>query len=136
MRNDGGGQYDDLRKEMEREKKGQVSLDVAALRSDAPANDTPLATVVDSLKDTDPWVRAQAARRLGMIHPAPTETIPTLIDLLQDTHVEVRRAAAAALGSFGSLAREAAPALTKALSDPDDAVSQIAAEALKQIQSR
>jgi HEAT repeat protein len=134
MREDDSGNYPDLKQEIDREKKGQIELNVAELQSDAGAADTPLSTVIDALKDPTPWVHVQAARRLAMIHPAPVETIPTLIDMLGAKDPESRRAAAAALGSFGSLAREAVPALNKALTDPDDSVSLIAADALKQIQ--
>ena len=134
MRQGQTNNYDDLRRQIELEKKGQVTLDSSELKSESDSYTTPLATVIESLKDPDPWVRAQAARRLGMIHPAPVEVIPTLITMLDDKNVECRRAGAAALGSFGPLAREAAPSLNKALADPDNTVSQIAAEALKQIQ--
>jgi HEAT repeat protein len=134
MRQGQSNNYDDLKQQIEQEKKGQVTLDSAELRAGSDSYTTPLSTVVDSLKDPDPWVRAQAARRLGMVHPAPVEVIPTLITMLDDKHTECRQAGAAALGSFGPLAREAVPALNKALADPDNAVSQIAAEALKQIQ--
>lgn len=134
IRGDESGDFSDMKKELEREKKGQIALDPAALESDSGAATTPLAIVVESLKDPTPWVRAQAARRLAMIHPAPIDTIPTLIAMLNDKDVECRIAAAAALGSFGSQAREAIPALNKSLNDPDDKVSLIAADALKQIQ--
>lgn len=126
--------YADLKEQLELEKKGQVTLDAAELKADSDSYATPLSTVVQSLKDPDPWVRAQAARRLAMVHPAPVDTIPTLLTMLDDKSVEDRQAAAAALGSFGPLAREAIPALHAHLSDPDTGVSQIAAEALKQIQ--
>jgi hypothetical protein len=134
MRQGQTNNYDDLKEQLELEKKGQVTLDAAELKSESDSYTTPLSTVIQSLKDPDPWVRAQAARRLAMVHPAPVETIPTLIAMLDEKDVESRRAAAAALGSFGPFAREAIPPLNKALSDPDNSVSQIAAEALRQIQ--
>jgi hypothetical protein len=133
MKQGQSGNYDDLRQQIEMEKKGQVTLDAAELQSQSDTYTTPLSTVVLSLKDPDPWVRAQAARRLALVHPAPVETIPTLIGMLEDKDVESRRAAAAALGSFGPLAREAAGPLNTHLADPDAGVSQISAEALKQI---
>jgi HEAT repeat protein len=126
--------YDDLKEQIEMEKKGQVTLDSTELKAESDSYKTPLSTVVQSLKDPDPWVRAQAARRLALVHPAPVDTIPTLIAMLDDKDVEVRRAAAAALGSFGPLARSAVPTLHTLLADPDTGVSQIAGEALKQIQ--
>ena len=134
MRQGQSNHYDDLKQQIEQEKKGQVTLDATELRSESDSYTTPLSTVIQSLKDPDPWVRAQAARRLALVHPAPVQTIPTLIHMLDDKDPESRRAAAAALGSFGPLAREAVPALSKTLADPDNSVSQIAAEALKQIQ--
>jgi hypothetical protein len=134
MRPGQSNNYDDLKQQIELEKKGQVTLDSAELRTQSDSYATPLSTIIESLKDPDPWVRAQAARRLGMVHPAPVQTIPTLIAMLDDKNADCRRAGAAALGSFGPLARESVPALNKTLADPDNTVSQIAAEALKQIQ--
>jgi HEAT repeat protein len=135
MKGDATGNYDDLKKEIEREKNGQIALDPAAFQSDALASASPVsAPVIDSLNDPTPWVRAQAARRLSSIHPAPVQTIPTLIQMLDDKDVECRRAAAGALGTFGPLAHDAIPALNHALSDPDKDVSLIAADALKAIQ--
>jgi len=133
MRAEEGGQYADLKQQFESEKKGQVTLDASQLHSDEPASVSPMSTVVDSLKDPDPWVRAQAARRLAMIHPAPMEAIPTLIKMLNDKETESRRAAVAALGSFGHLAKDAVLPLNAALSDPDPSVRSLAEEALKQI---
>jgi hypothetical protein len=134
MRQGQTNNYDDLKEQLELEKKGQVTLDPNELKADSDSYTTPLSSVVQSLKDPDPWVRAQAARRLAMVRPAPVETIPTLISMLDAKDVESRLAAAAALGSFGPLARDAVPALKKSLNDPDNSVSQIAGEALKQIQ--
>jgi len=134
MRQGQTNNYNDLKEQLEMEKKGQVTLDAAELKADSDSYTTPLSSVVQSLKDPDPWVRAQAARRLALVHPAPVETIPTLIAMLGDKNVECRQAGAAALGSFGPLARDAVPALNKSLNDPDNGVSQIAGEALKQIQ--
>jgi len=134
MQAEESGHYAALEEELRKEKRGKVTLDAAELRTDAAAATTPLSAVVDMLNDPDPWMRAQAARRLAMVHPAPVETIPTLIHMLDDKEAESRRAAAAALGSFGPLAKDAAPRLRQALADPDDVVSQIAREALKQIQ--
>jgi HEAT repeat protein len=135
MQAEESGHYADMEEEMRKEKRGKVTLDAADLRSEPASATTPLAAVVDMLGDPDPWMRAQAARRLAMVHPAPVETIPTLIRMLDDKEAESRRAAAAALGSFGPLAKDAAPRLRQALADPDDVVVQIAREALKQIQT-
>ncbi len=134
MKGEESGHYADLKDQVEQEKKGQVSLDASSLLKDSQDTSSPLAAVVASLKDPDPWVRAQAARRLAMVHPAPMEAIAPLIKMLGDKETESRRAAAAALGSFGPLAKDAVMPLNAALSDPDPAVKQIAADALKQIQ--
>jgi len=134
MQGEESGKYADMQDQIDQEKKVQVTLDASQLKAESDVSSSPLSTVLDSLKDPDPWVRAQAARRLSMIHPAPVEAIPTLITMLKDEETESRRAAAAALGSFGPLARDAVPALNNALGDSDPAVTQIAAEALKQIQ--
>ena len=133
MRSEEGGQYADLKKQLDGEKRAQVTLDASQLRSDAASSVSPMSTVVDSLKDPDPWVRAQAARRLAMIHPAPMEALPTLINMLSDKETESRRAAVAALGSFGHLAKDAVLPLNASLSDPDPTVRALAEEALKQI---
>ncbi len=133
MRGEESANYAQLKDQVESEKKDQVSLDASSLLKDSPDTSSPLATVVASLKDPDPWVRAQAARRLAMVHPAPMEAIPLLIKMLGDKETESRRAAAAALGSFGPLAKDAILPLNAALSDPDPAVRQITADALKLI---
>ncbi len=133
MKEADGGHYADLKQQMEMEKKGQVTLDASQLHSETESGSTALAAVTDALKDPSPWVRAQGARRLAMIHPAPVDTIPALIGMINDKDVESRRAAVAALGSFGHLAQEAILPLNAALSDPDAGVRGLADEALKQI---
>ena len=134
MRAEDGGNYADLKQQIDQEKKGQVTLDAAQLRSDTEASSTLMTAVVDSLQDPDPWVRASAARRLAMVQPAPMEAIPVLIKMLNDKETESRRAAVAALGSFGHLAKDAVLPLNASLSDPDPAVRSLAEESLKQIQ--
>src|SRR5262249_3624763 len=101
------GPSSDLKDELAKERKEQVILDASLLKSGEEPSSGGLTTIIQSLKDPEPWVRAQAARRLAVIHPAPIETIPTLIKMLSDSEAEPRRAAAAALGSFGPLAKEA-----------------------------
>ncbi len=129
-----GGNYADMKQQMDAEKNGQVTLDAAQLRSDSDNSSNALSSVVDSLKDPDPWVRSQAARRLAMVRPAPVEAIPVLVKMLNDKETESRRAAVAALGSFGHLAQDAVLPLNSALSDPDPTVRALAEESLKQIQ--
>ncbi len=134
MRSEEQGGYASMKQQLESEKKGQVWIDPSQLTTEALDKTSPLGSVTEALRDSDPWVRAQAARRLGTIRPAPVEAIPDLIAMLGENIPESRRAAAAALGSFGPLAEKALPALTTALSDPDPATRQIAQEAIKQIQ--
>jgi HEAT repeat protein len=133
MRQDESSNYAKMQEQLESEKKNQVTLDASQLQADSPEASSPLSTVVESLKDPDPWVRQQAARRLAQVHPAPVDAIPLLIQMLGDKEPPSRRAAAAALGSFGPLAKSAIPALDAALSDPDSATKLIAADALKEI---
>jgi len=121
-----------MKAEMEKEKAGGPA-DADILKNEnngLGAN----AALLESLKDPDPWVRARAARRLSLIHPAPVEAVPALIDLLKDKDTEVRASAAGALGSIGPAAHQAIPALLNTLGDSDAGVREIASEALKQIQ--
>src|SRR5205807_5285015 len=124
MRGEDSARYANMKDQIETEKKDQVTLDASQLQANSSDSSSPLSSVVDSQKDPDPWVRAQAARRLALVHPAPLYAIPLLIKMLGDKEPESRRAAAAALGSFGPLAKSAVPALDAALSDPDPAVKQ------------
>lgn len=135
MREEERGAYDGLKGELEAEKKG-AWLDASELTLDTADRTSPLASVRTSLKDPDPWVRIQAARRIGTLRPAPVEAIPELLEMLGENMPELRRAGAAALGSFGPLAVEALPHLNSALSDPDASVRQIAADALQQIRQK
>ena len=61
--------YDDMKEQLEMEKKGQVTLDAAELKADSDSYTTPLSSVVQSLKDLDPWVRAS---RLPAVSPWST----------------------------------------------------------------
>jgi HEAT repeat protein len=133
MRTEDASDYSKLKEQLETEKKGQVTLDASQLQANAQDTSSPLLMVAESLKDPDPWVRAAAARRLAMVHPAPMDAIPSLIAMLGNKEPECRRAAAAALGSFGPLAKPAITALDAALSDPDPAVKLIVTDALKLI---
>ena len=124
--------FPDMKSEMEKEK-SDGSPDAQILKNESSGLNAN-AALLESLKDPEAWVRARAARRLSLIHPAPLEAIPTLIDLLKDKDAEVRASAAGALGSIGPAAHQAIPALLHTLGDPDANVQEIAAEALKQIQ--
>jgi hypothetical protein len=136
MKQDEQGTYSGLKDELDREKNNATFLDATQLTSENADVLSPVGSVAASLRDPNPWVRAQAARRIGTLRPAPIEAIPDLIHMLNENIPESRRAAAAALGSFGTLAQEAVPALNSALSDPDPATREIAKEALKQIRAK
>lgn len=135
MKAEEDGSYDSLKGELDKEKKDSAWLNASDFSGDS-AGSAPVSAVRDSLKDPNPWVRAQAARQIGTLRPAPVEAIPDLITMMGENIPESRRAAAAALGSFGPLAQSAVRELTTALSDPDPATRQIAQEALKQIQAK
>ncbi len=134
MQSEENKNYSSMKEQLDQDKK--AFLDAALLTADSRDHSSPQNSVMQALEDPDPWVRAQAARRLGSIRPAPVEAIPSLMNMLREKLPESRRAAAAALGSFGTLAEKAAPALTAALSDSDPATRQLAQDALKQIQMR
>jgi len=132
VRQESQNSFPDMNAEMEKEK-AEGPPDAGILK-DENAGLSTNAALLESLKDPDAWVRARAARRLSLIHPAPVDAIPDLIDLLKDKDTEVRASAAGALGSMGPVAHQAIAALLNALGDPDDGVREIAGEALKQIQ--
>jgi HEAT repeat protein len=128
--------FPDLRSIMDEEKKAQAALAADdALKPSRGAGAGTTASLMEGLKDPDPWVRARSARRLSLVRGTPVEAIPALVDLLRDKDTEVRASAAGALGSMGPAAQSAVPALLKSLGDPDPGVRQIVGEALQQIQT-
>jgi HEAT repeat protein len=68
-------------------------------------------TLISTLNDPNPRVRAEAARALARIGPQATEAVQPLIARLDDPDEEVRQAAARALGQVGPAAAPAVPAL-------------------------
>lgn len=68
-------------------------------------------TLISTLNDPNPRVRAEAARALARIGPEATEAVQPLIARLDDPDEEVRQAAARALGQVGPAAAPAVPAL-------------------------
>ncbi|MCA9073161.1 MAG: HEAT repeat domain-containing protein, partial [Planctomycetaceae bacterium] len=86
-----------------------------------------------ALKDTDPIVRATAARALWEIDPNTSESVPVLIELLNSQNNNQRELAAYFLGPIGKAARPAIPSLRSALVDRDPSMRIHAAEALAQI---
>ncbi|HVU87244.1 MAG TPA: HEAT repeat domain-containing protein [Pirellulales bacterium] len=68
-------------------------------------------TLVKTLDDPNPRVRAEAARALARIGPEATEAVPALMARLDDPDEDVRQASARALGQVGPAAAPAVPAL-------------------------
>lgn len=94
-----------------------------------PAAVTPLAS---ALKEKNDFIRAYAARALGVNGRASEPAVNDLIRLLtSDQANEVRRQAATALGLIG--ARAAEPALDRASRSNDPHLSRLAIEALEAI---
>jgi hypothetical protein len=99
------------------------ALEVAARIADPRLEDA----VRNRLPDTEPPVRAWAARALGAL--GGKEAAADLTSLLEDREPEVRAAAAVALGRLGHW--PAAPALAQCLRDPAWRVRRDAAVALR-----
>jgi hypothetical protein len=68
--------------------------------------------LISALKDSDPWVRGNAADFLS--GKDATLAVPALIPLLDDSDPYPRRFAAVALGSYGPAAKSAVPKLWSA----------------------
>lgn len=91
-------------------------------------------SLLESLNDEDPLVRAHGARQLSKIQPIPAEALPRLIELLHDEDSQVRSSAASAIASIGPSAQSAIPSLMKLAGDPDPRVRAVASDALKELQ--
>jgi serine/threonine-protein kinase len=89
--------------------------------------------LLESLGDSDPDQRCQAAKALGSLGGAAREAVPALTVALKDREGLVRTEAARALGRIGPEAKSAVPALNAALKDREPLVAREAAEALKRI---
>ncbi|HWW93159.1 MAG TPA: HEAT repeat domain-containing protein, partial [Vicinamibacteria bacterium] len=89
--------------------------------------------LLESLGDSDPDKRSQAAKALGSLGGAAREAVPALTVALKDREGLVRTEAARALGRIGPEAKSAVPALNAALKDREPLVAREAAEALKRI---
>ena len=87
-----------------------------------------------SLHDDSFYVRAFAARSLGLLGENEASVIPALIKILNDTNAEVRGCACLALGAFEEQAEPAVPMLLKSIYDSMPAVRGQAAIALVQIE--
>jgi HEAT repeat protein len=91
-----------------------------------------VAPLTSALKDKNDFIRAYAARALGVNGRASEPVVNELIRLLNsDPAGEVRRQAASALGLIG--ARTAVPALERASRSSDPHLSRTAIEALEAI---
>jgi len=93
------------------------------------ADDRLIEKLIESLKDRDPSVRWESAKRLGDLKD--NRGLVPLIGALSDNHAYVRRRAAVALGEQHDL--RAVDPLIKALHDEDSFVSQFALESLEKI---
>lgn len=125
--------FPDLQQEVDQEKEAKDEINPSDLKPSHPGTGTASA-LLEGLKDSDPWVRARAARKLGLLRPAPVEALPDLTRMLDDPNPESRASAAGAIGSMGPAAQSAAPALLQHMNDPDPGVRQILATALRSIQ--
>ena len=94
---------------------------------------TAVPTLKITLEDSQPDVRAAAARALGEIEWDNPEIAHLLIPLLQAAEPQVRASAAYALQLMGKAAEPAVPALIARLQDESDRVSQSAAKALAEV---
>jgi HEAT repeat protein len=90
--------------------------------------------LIASLQDESIYVRAMAARSLGMLGEKDLTVIPALINCLSDTNAEVRWVSCLALGKFGTRAKSAIQPLLAAINDSDPDVRGTAAIALVQIE--
>jgi hypothetical protein len=88
--------------------------------------------MVRALKDTDPFVRAEAARLLAGLGPAIREAVEPLLDVAYlDSTTEVRAQAIEALGCIGARADLVVPALISLLQEQDLEIRQAAVCALR-----
>lgn len=76
-------------------------------------------TLISALSNSDPRVRAEAARALARMGAEGKDAVPTLTARLNDPDEDVRQAAARALGQMGSAAAPAVPALVSLIESPD-----------------
>ncbi|HEY2084323.1 MAG TPA: HEAT repeat domain-containing protein [Verrucomicrobiae bacterium] len=89
--------------------------------------------LVAALKDSDTFVRANAAITLGFLDENTELAVPALIQCLSDDQLRVAGAAAKALGRLQGDASSAVPALLQAAQSTDENVRENAIAALKQI---
>ena len=117
---------------------GVRKVAAAAFRSMEAPPRVAINALVETLRDTNAEVRAEAAFGLMGFHSPPArEAVPALsASFAQDPDRQVRVNAARALGLMGPVARDAVPALRAGLRDADERVRDAAAEALQAIEPR
>jgi HEAT repeat protein len=89
--------------------------------------------LVAALKDSDTFVRANAAITLGFLRADPNLVVPALVERLNDEQLRVAGAAAKALGRLQGDAGSSVPALLQAAQSADEGLRASAIAALKQI---
>jgi hypothetical protein len=89
--------------------------------------------LVAALKDSDTFVRANAAITLGFLDEDTELVVPALVQCLSDDQLRVAGAAAKALGRLRGDASSAVPALLQAARSTDENVRGNAITSLKQI---
>jgi len=89
-----------------------------------------LPALLRALQDSDPGVRAWAARDVGDIGAPAAAAVPRLRAMLRGPDAGSRAGACSALGAIGPAARIALPDLERALSDASPAVRGSARDAI------
>jgi HEAT repeat protein len=109
--------------------------DLAAYsKSDDALKSAAMSVLLDSLKDTSPFVRGITAMWLGLARRDDATVVPALIQTLGDTDFQVRWNVCLALSRYGTGAAAAAPALQARLNDSKPSVRGTAAIALIRIE--
>jgi HEAT repeat protein len=91
---------------------------IAGDMGEKPINAVP--DLIQTLQDSDSYVRYCAASALGSIGPGAVDAVPALTLLLKDNNQLARHETISALGEIGPGAMQAVPALIQALGDEND----------------
>jgi HEAT repeat protein len=94
---------------------------------------TALPVLLESLRDEQSYIRAEAIAGLGRIGPSVDEALLAVAGALKDEDRACRRCAASALREMGAGASKAIEELKAALEDEDMLVRDAAADALERI---
>lgn len=90
--------------------------------------------LVEVLEHGETWVKAEAARTLGLVHPDPALAVPALTQaLLREYDRDIRCHAATSLGALGTVAASAVDALVATLDDHREPVQVCVVQALGKI---